>query len=292
MVDGVWRAVPHTGTTEVLCTRSDVFNQLGLQVPDSWDELLEVGKKLRQNKWVVGWPIAHAAGDGGSFMYSIFWSYGAREFEKDNKTLAVDSPETIKCLRMIKRLYDEAFDPACTSWDDSSNNRLWLAGQMALTGNSPSIWAAAFQDAPQLVPVTKHSILPKGPGGRHLKTETQEFGLLKYSKVQAEAKALMKYLMSGPQYSKWISATLGDRMGMTKNMAGLELWKKPNLKPSLDSMAFGHVNGWPSPVNRTSAEAYNNFTLIDMATMVVKGSTPEEAVKWAVGQYKKIIMTS
>lgn len=289
VVDGVWRAMPHTGTTHLLVYRSDLFQQFNLQLPDTWDQLLEVGKTLRQNKYLVGWPIAHAAGDGNTFMYSILWSYGAKEVQQDGKTLAIDSPETIKCLQMIKRLYEEAFDPAATSWDDSANNRLVLAGQMALTGNSSSIYNASFKDAPQLTDKIAHGIYPQGPGGRHLRAETQSFGLFKYCKAQDEAKALLKYMMSKEQYGKWITAASGDRVGMTKNMADLEIWKNPKLKPVMDSMAFAHMNGYPGPVTRTAAESFNNFTLIDMATMVIKGSKPEDAVKWAVDQYKAML---
>jgi hypothetical protein len=57
----------------------------------------------------------------------------------------------------------------------------------------------------------------------------------------------------------------------------------------MEAMEFAHMQGWPGPTTRASAEAFNNFVLIDMATMVVKGSTPKEAIAWAVDQYKKLL---
>jgi multiple sugar transport system substrate-binding protein len=288
--DGKWFALPHTGTTHVMVYRIDVFKKLGIGVPNTWDEFLEAGKKLKANKYTVGWPIAHAAGDGNTFMYTILWCYGGKEVEKDGKTLALDSPGTVKCLEMIKKLYDQAFDPGVTSWDDSSNNRAFLAGQLALTGNSPSIYNASFKDAPHLTEHIGHAMYPVGPGGRHLRAETQSFGLFKYSKVQDEAKALMKYLISKPHHGQWLEAAGGDRVGMLKTYNSLEMWSKdPKLRPVMEAMEFAHMQGWPGPTTRASAEAFNNFVLIDMATMVVKGSTPKEAIAWAVDQYKKLL---
>ena len=287
---GKWFALPHTGTTHVMVYRIDVFKKIGIDVPKTWDEFLEAGKKLKANKYAVGWPIAHAPGDGNSFMYTILWCYGGKEVEKDGKTLALDSPATAKCLEMIKKLYDQAFDPGVTSWDDSSNNRAFLAGKLALTGNSPSIYNASFKDAPHLTENIGHALYPVGPGGRHLRAETQSFGLFKYSKVQDEAKALMKYLMSKPHHGEWIEATGGDRVGMLKIYADLEMWKKdPKLKPVMEAMQYSHMQGWPGPTTRLSAEAFNNFVLIDMATMVVRGSTPKAAIAWGVDQYKKLM---
>lgn len=53
--------------------------------------------------------------------------------DKDNK-VTINSPETAKALEYVKSLY-ENFIPGTISWNDSSNNKAFLAGQLHLTTN-------------------------------------------------------------------------------------------------------------------------------------------------------------
>jgi multiple sugar transport system substrate-binding protein len=46
--------------------------------------------------------------------------------------------------------------------------------------------------------------------------------------------------------------------------------------------------GFAGPPNAKATEAYSKYVVVDMFAKGVQGSTPEEAVKWAAGELKKI----
>ncbi len=51
-----------------------------------------------------------------------------------NEKIVINSPETAKALEYVKNLY-ETFVPGTVSWNDSSNNKAFLAGDLYLTNN-------------------------------------------------------------------------------------------------------------------------------------------------------------
>ena len=49
-------------------------------------------------------------------------------------------------MQKLVAAWKESFDETGLSWDDSSNNKAFLAGQIAATLNGSSIYAAALKD--------------------------------------------------------------------------------------------------------------------------------------------------
>ena len=63
-------------------------------------------------------------------MHWVLWSHGGYLVDKDDKVI-INSPETAKALEYVKQLY-ETFIPGTASWNDSSNNKAFLAGELHL----------------------------------------------------------------------------------------------------------------------------------------------------------------
>ncbi|MDP4360996.1 hypothetical protein QR510_30665, partial [Escherichia coli] len=78
-----------------------------------------------------------------------------------------NSPETAKALEYCKQLSD-TFIPGVASWNDSSNNKAFLAGELHLTANGISIYVAAKDDATKkdITEDTYHALYPVGPIGK------------------------------------------------------------------------------------------------------------------------------
>ena len=62
-MDGVARGVPLFNIGNAIVYRKDVFEELGLAVPNTWDEYLEVGRALKNNNLPVGQTLGHTFGD-------------------------------------------------------------------------------------------------------------------------------------------------------------------------------------------------------------------------------------
>src|SRR5262249_26497679 len=68
-------------------------------------------------------------------------------------------------LEYVKGLYDN-FIPGTASWNDSSNNKAFLAGQLFLTVNGISIYVTAKRENPQIAEDMNHAHLPAGVDGK------------------------------------------------------------------------------------------------------------------------------
>lgn len=290
VVGGKWKAIPHYGAFHALVYRRDVIEEVaGEKPPQTWEDVLRIGKKLRPLGRYVGFPLGHATGDANNFVYSVLWSYGAKEVEKDGKTIALNSPETRKALEFIARLYKEGMPPGVIGWDDSSNNRMFLSGLLALTGNTGSIYWASTKDAPAIRPNIRHYAYPAGPATRAQYAELWFFGLYKYSKNQELARDLIRYLMEPEQYSKWLESGEGNMSPLLGTYAALPMWTKdPNLKAFADVPKYARAIGWPGPVTRAASEVNVKFILVDMAARVAKGMPAQKAIDEAVAEMKKI----
>jgi len=62
--------------------RTDWFKEAGYEkFPDTWDELLEAGTKLKKAGHPFGFELGHGFGDNHGWLYPLLWSYGGREVE-------------------------------------------------------------------------------------------------------------------------------------------------------------------------------------------------------------------
>ena len=58
----------------------------------------------------------------------MLWAHGGNLVDKNDKVI-INSPETVKALEYVKALYD-TFIPGTASWNDCSNNKAFLAGEL------------------------------------------------------------------------------------------------------------------------------------------------------------------
>ena len=108
VVNGKWKAIPYANIGQLMNWRTDWFKEAGYEkFPDTWDELLEAGIKLKKAGHPFGFELGHGFGDNHGWLYPLLWSYGAREVDKDGKTVLLDSSETAAAVDFCRRFYKE-----------------------------------------------------------------------------------------------------------------------------------------------------------------------------------------
>ena len=114
--------------------------------------------------------LGHASGDGRSTNYPVLWAFGGKEFEADGKTVALNSPQTLKAVEWYTEIY-KVMDPGVTAWLDPDNNQAFLAGKVSATVNVNTVYLAARAAAPtdpakkMLIDNMDHANWPAGPAG-------------------------------------------------------------------------------------------------------------------------------
>src|SRR5262245_57683017 len=180
-VEGVARGVPLFNIGNAIVYRKDVFEELGLKVPNTWAEYLEVGKALKNNNLPVGQTLGHTFGDAPTFCYPLMWSFGGQEVAEDGKTVVIDSEGTHQALAFMKEFWEAACDPGGFAWDDTSNNRAFLGQTLGATLNGASIYFVARREAdkyPGLADKLDHFLNPEGPSGRHHLVQPRTLSIL------------------------------------------------------------------------------------------------------------------
>lgn len=294
VVNGKWLAIPYTIVSNAWTYRTDWWKQAtGTdKFPETLDDLYLQGKELKKAGHPIGESLGHAYGDANTMWYGTLWNFGGQEVAEDGKTVRINSPETEAALAWCAKMWKDALDPTGLSWDDSSNNRAYLAQTIAATQNGASIYIVATQKYPDIAKVTNNAVEPKGPKSDLPGYEIQlnfEHAVMKWTKYPEAARAFIVWLMQPAQFSKWLGQSRGYNVGPLHHYDDDPVWNvDPKLKPFKDAIKSSRWPGWPANPGREAAEAISKYIIVDMFAKVAQGTTPKEAMAWAEGQLKAI----
>jgi multiple sugar transport system substrate-binding protein len=295
-----WVAVPWSVVGLQIAYRKSWFQEVGYsggKFPQTWEEYREVGKKLKAESRPIGQTFGHTFGDAPAFSYPYLWSWGGKEVEADGKTVVLNSKETIESVKFMVGFWKDAHDEGGLAWDDSSNNRAFLAGTCCATNNGASIYIEALRK-PEAYQTEKgvplkddilHAPLPKGPGGQFSFHVPFSNMLMGYSKNQKAAKDFLRWISSKPVFDKWFVSQKGFSVGPTTDWEKHKLWEEdPVMLPFKSAARSGRFAGHAGPSNRKAAEALTKYILTDMYAKAIQGMAPEQSVKWAHDELVKI----
>src|SRR6266404_3339721 len=200
-----WIAVPWCIVGLQIAYRKSWFAEIGYtdgKFPQTWEEYREAGKKLKAEGRPVGQTLGHTYGDAPAFSYPYLWSWGGKEVEKDGKTVALDSKETLESIKFWTAFWKECCDEGGLAWDDSSNNRAFLSGTISSTLNGASIYLESLRNpdkyktdkGEQMRTDILHAANPAGPKGQFHYHASFHHGIMGYSKNQKLAKDFLKWL--------------------------------------------------------------------------------------------------
>jgi multiple sugar transport system substrate-binding protein len=290
--DRGYLSVPYAYVPNAFAYRTDWFQKADAKMPNTWDEFIAEGKKLKKFGKPFGQAMGHSFGDPNTFWYSWLWSHGGKEVLEDGKTVAINSPETIQAAERAQILFDEVWVKGVMSWDDASNNRAYLAQQISCTQNGASIYFVAMRDFPKVAAVTDHFRIPSGPAGRFNWFLTLNHAVMKYSKNADVAKDFIRYIMEPDRYSTWLQSGKGYDMGPGPLAEKDPTWEKdPKVLMFREGVAQEDDRwpGWPGPPSAASSEALVRYIVVDIFAKTCSGEfTAAEAAKWAEDQLKRI----
>src|SRR5438874_12336676 len=278
VVDNRWKAVPLCSVPPTWNYREDWFKEAGAtKFPDTWDELRKVGIELKKKGRPLGQAFGHSLGDPNNWAYSVTWGFGGAETDDKGKVV-INSKETIEAVKFTVAFWKDCLDEGGLAWDDSSNNRAYLAGTISGTINGASIYFVAKRQFPDIAKVTDHGHMPKGAGGRFYNIGGQGRAVMKYSKNQQVAKEFLRWFMDRPQYDKWMAANDGYVVGRPHTGRSTPCGSgTPSSCPSRRRRSTAAGPGIPARRAGKASEALVKYILVDMYAQAIKGMTPEGA---------------
>jgi multiple sugar transport system substrate-binding protein len=284
-----WRSVPWHWNSFPANYNTVHFKKAGLEHPKTWAELLKHGKVLKAQGNPVGIAISHS-NDANTTLASVLWSYGARTFEADGKSPAINSEKTAQVIEWYKELYKDAMEPEVLSWDDASNNRFLLSGKGSWIHNPISAWVAAVTSKQPIADdIAFHNSLA-GPGGTHSAPSILSLGIWKFSKSADLAKDFIQFLFRKENYDAWIVASNAFNHPPLKHLAEHTIWtKNPKFAMLPKEAEYGHARSWPAKPSASSRLVDVNFVLPDMVAKAIAGMPTARAMAWAEDQVRQAI---
>jgi multiple sugar transport system substrate-binding protein len=294
---GKWIAIPVAYNANVINYRQSMIEAAGFKtLPQDTAGFLEMMKALKAKGTPGGFALGRASGDGNAWVHWALWSHGGNLVDKDDKVV-LNSPETLKALEYTKTL-SEAFAPGTASWNDSFNNKAFLTGEISVTNNGVSIYAAAKAGAAkgeakmkEIMDDMNHSLWPIGPAGK-----PTEFHIaypmvgMKYTKFPNAVKAFLDFTMEAENYNPWLESAVAYLTHPLNAYDANAVWKSdPKLAVAKDASRRTLTAGGLGSVGEKAASALADFVVLDMFAAVCTGrATPAEAIAIAERQAKRI----
>lgn len=289
-MNGHWRAAGWNHVPNGPTYREDILTKAGWEkFPDTYADLLRYAKDLKKhNLPPIALTLGHAIGDAIVVAYACLWSFGGKEVEQDGKTVAINSKQSEEAVEYMKELY-QYMDQSVLAWDDSNNNRAFLAGAISVTNNAVSIYNVAKRDAPELLPKMNHALPWAGPAGRFGVGVTISFGIPTYSKNADIAEKYIEFLLDKAQFSPWLAEGGGMHAGVLAGYDNDPFWDAdPRVQGFRNTAKYIQLPGYPGPPTRAAAEIQSKFIVVDMFAKAIQGTPTKEAILWAESEIQKI----
>jgi multiple sugar transport system substrate-binding protein len=290
MQNGKWIGLPLGVVGNAIVYRESHVKAAGFDgIPKDTAGFLKLCQAMKAKGTPPGFALGKAVGDGNNWAHWLLWSHGGKLVD-DKGNVVVNSPETVAALEYAKQLYP-TFVPGTLSWQDPSNNKAFIDGQISLTANGISIYYSAKNSPdPKLQEMAKdinHARFPIGPVGKptELMQITQSMAF-KYSKFPNAAKAYLQFMMEADQYNPWMKAAIGYVSQPLKAYEANPVWTEdPKHTVYRDGAAIMLPNGYSGPLGVASAAAMADYIVLDMVAEAASGSkTPKEAAERAASR--------
>ena len=303
-----WIAIPVAYNANVINYRMSAVNEAGFSdgIPEDTDGFLELNKALNGIGKPAGMALGHATGDGNAWVHWCLWAFGGNLVDADDNVI-INTPETQAALEYAKQLYD-VWIPGTASWNDSFNNKAFLAEEVYLTNNGVSIYAAAVSGAnppadadqaakdaaPLMAEIAEdinHSVWPIGPVGK-----PTEFHIcypmlgMNYSSYPNAQRAFMQFMMEAENYGPWSAAAVGYLTQTLNAFADLPFWEEdPKITMAKFAAERTLTAGHLGSVGENAAAALADFIVLDMFANACSGrETPEGAMAMAARQAERL----
>ncbi len=142
--DGVF-ALPETQEFSVLFYRTDVLEELGLGVPETWDDMIAMLPTIQGNNLSVGVPFPDITTLDMSVLNSLIYQNGGSIYDEEGKRTLIDSESGVAAFKRYTGLYNDYGLP--TVYDFVSRFR---SGEMPIGVASYSVYNTLMVSAPEI----------------------------------------------------------------------------------------------------------------------------------------------
>lgn len=319
-----WYAFCHGWTIDCGDYRKSLWDKAGMaNGPDTWQQLLDVGEKIRKDQGVqVGIGMSQEL-DSNMVARSILWSWGASVQDADDNVILGQGNNRVLAIEAVKYmvdLYHRTMTPAVFAWNAASNNQDLLAGKASYIVNSISAYRSAQAAKPDIAKDVFFTGPLAGPKGDRWANVHVLYNYIipKFAKAREDlAKQFILHLAANYDQAMYQSKLYNSPSffgtPVPSGERGYPAIKDAKTLKNLNDAWFAHdpfkldgeadgklaplvpapewtTNlGHPGYSNPAVGEVFNTFILPNMMAKAARGDlTPEQAVDEAAKQCASI----
>ena len=153
--DGGIYALPETQEFPVLFYREDVLEELGLEPPTTWDELIAMMPTIQGNNLSVGIPYPDITTADMSVLNSLIYQHGGSIYDEEGKRTTIDEESGVTAFKRYTSLYNDYGLP--TIYDFVSRFR---SGEMPIGVANYSTYNTLMVSAPEIRNLWNFTLFP------------------------------------------------------------------------------------------------------------------------------------
>ncbi len=167
-LDGHIYGVPETQTFNVMFYRKDVMEELGLKIPETWDELIQLLPTIQGNNLSVGIPTAAGSASTGAastntmsaqpdlaMYFSLLFQYGGDMYNEAGTKTTVNTEEGVRAFDDYVRYFNDYGLPII--YDAVSRFR---SGEMPIVISPYSTYNTLMVSAPEIRGLWDFTLIP------------------------------------------------------------------------------------------------------------------------------------
>jgi len=104
--DGIY-ALPETQEFSVLFYREDILEDLGLEAPETWEDLIGMLPTIQGNNLSVGIPYPDIATVDMSILNSLIYQNGGAIYDAEGKKTLIDNENGVTAFKLYTSLYND-----------------------------------------------------------------------------------------------------------------------------------------------------------------------------------------
>ncbi|MBD2042846.1 ABC transporter substrate-binding protein [Microcoleus sp. FACHB-672] len=146
---GLYR-MPFRSDAGMLYYRTDLLKQGGYKPPETFNELLEIGKALKkpgENRWGYLWQGRQYEGLAAMFV-EVLEGAGGFWVNPENGNVGLDQPAAVEAVKFLQNTIKTGVSPGgVTTYGEEETRQLFQSGNGVFLRNWPYVWSLAEDSA-------------------------------------------------------------------------------------------------------------------------------------------------
>jgi ABC-type glycerol-3-phosphate transport system substrate-binding protein len=288
--DGQLYAVPVNFTAVALLVRADMFEQYGLEYPNTWDELEQVGRAIQEMKHAEGNTDFRAVGLTTGIWNFLPYLYqaGGSLLDTESGRLALQTAEAQDAFARYTGLSRDglAYIASGDDWPyrgvygDAGLVARFEEGKIAMCFGGPGIYDSLKRQGIQV-----KAIEPlEGPASRQTIALVRGYGLFgdPNTPPSPAAKEFLSFITSKENMARWIgdSETPSDYLPARRALSEDWLVVHPDTTAFMNSVDYLPKDYQVSPVSFAAIEALNQLAGEKISLALDPSITKEMALEY------------